>query len=225
MLTPRKVRLMKQCSYEEKIDLYVLDKLGDEDRKAFEEHYFNCMSCFSRASERDEILNIIRRNPSLVAVKSEAPGETRDPSRLRLWLASFKPREWALAGLAACVGMVVLALLLTRPPETPVFLLEDDETVRGHTLSLISPVIDIAGTPAFFEWRSIGENVTYDLTLFHIEPLWKTTTRESRVSLPGEIRSQLIPGQSYSWQVKAYSEQGTLIAVSSRVRFTPRSEN
>jgi hypothetical protein len=35
----------------------------------------------------------------------------------------------------------------------------------------------------------------------------------------------MVAGQRYSWQVKAFSKQGTLIAVSSRIRFTVNPAN
>lgn len=211
---------MRECPFEEKIDFYLLEKLEDADRRAFEEHIFNCPSCFALTSERDEVLHVIKTDPALLAETGEAPEKTRPAAELRLWLASFKPREWALAGLTACVSLVVLALLLTRPSESPVFLLEDAIAVRGGAVTLISPVIDVAGAPAYFEWREVGEDALYDLTLSNHTVLWKTTTRGNRVALPADIRAKMTPGETYFWQIKAFTAQGTLIAVSSRVRFT-----
>lgn len=211
---------MRKCPFEEKIDDYLLEKLEDADRRAFEGHIFNCPSCFSLTSERDEILHVIKTDPTLLAETGDAPEKTRPAFNRRLWLASFKPREWALAGLTACVSLVVLALLLTRPSESPVFLLEDDDAVRGRAVTLISPVIDIVGIPAYFEWREVGEDALYDLTLSNHVVLWKTTTRGNRVALPADIRAKMTAGETYSWQIKAFTAQGTLIAVSSRVRFT-----
>jgi hypothetical protein len=219
-MSSQKVRLMRKCHFEEKIDDYLLEKLEEAEREAFQEHLFNCPSCFARTSDREEILHVIKTNPSLLTEPEGVPEKTRPFFGLRLWLASFKPREWALAGLTACVSLAVLALLLTRPSDSPVFLLEDDTAVRGNAVTLISPVIDVGGIPSFFEWRVVGENTLYDLTLSNHTVLWKTTTRENRVVLPPEIRAKMKAGESYSWQIKAFTAEGTLIAVSSRVRFT-----
>jgi len=49
--------------------------------------------------------------------------------------------------------------------------------------------------------------------------LWKTTTNENRVVLPDEVKAKMVPGERYSWQVKAFGPDGSLIAVSSRVQF------
>ncbi len=60
----------------------------------------------------------------------------------------------------------------------------------------------------------------YQVSIYNGKLLWKTTTRDSRLSLPDDVKALMIAGTKYSWQVKAFSPQGTLIAVSSRVQFT-----
>jgi hypothetical protein len=69
-------------------------------------------------------------------------------------------------------------------------------------------------------WQSLGENTEYKLFVFHQEELlWSTTTKENFVTLSENIKSLMAPSKKYSWQVKAFSPEGTLIAVSSRVQF------
>jgi len=51
---------MKKCQFEDHIDSYLLNKLGQEDRDIFEEHYFNCPTCFPKMQERDEIISAIK---------------------------------------------------------------------------------------------------------------------------------------------------------------------
>jgi len=64
------------------------------------------------------------------------------------------------------------------------------------------------------------QNTEYKLFIFHQEELlWSTTTEENFVTLSENIKSLMAPGKKYSWQVKAFSPEGTLIAVSSRVQF------
>ncbi len=99
-------------------------------------------------------------------------------------------------------------------------MLNGEETVRGSSLTLISPVIDIGSVPAYFEWRALGTDVEYQVSIYNGKLLWKTTTRDSRLSLPDDVKAMMTTGTKYSWQVKAFSPQGTLIAVSSRVQFT-----
>ena len=42
---------MKTCHYEGLIDRYLLGKLGEKEAGEFEEHYFNCASCFAKLAE------------------------------------------------------------------------------------------------------------------------------------------------------------------------------
>ncbi|HOI44842.1 MAG TPA: hypothetical protein PLX50_04450, partial [Candidatus Aminicenantes bacterium] len=87
-----------------------------------------------------------------------------------------------------------------------------------------SPVIDIASTPAFFEWQKIGDDIEYQVSIYKNTLLWKTTTKDNRITLPDEVRKTLTPGVNYSWRVKAFSAEGTLIAVSSRVQFKIKAD-
>jgi hypothetical protein len=84
---------------------------------------------------------------------------------------------------------------------------------------LISPVIDVLSVPSYFEWRKLGEDVEYKIYVYNGSLLWTASTRDIRIPVPDEVKQQMVAGQKYSWQVKAFSPKGTLIAVSSRVQF------
>jgi hypothetical protein len=61
--------------------------------------------------------------------------------------------------------------------------------------------------------------VEYKIFVYNSTLLWTETTKENRVAIPEEVKKLMTAGQKYSWQVKAFSPKGALIAVSSRVRF------
>jgi len=85
---------------------------------------------------------------------------------------------------------------------------------------LISPVIDIRTVPTKFEWKDSGEDVEYKIYIYDDgEKLWATTTRDNFIVLPEKIRKRMTLGEKYSWEVKAFSPEGTLIAISSKVHF------
>ncbi|MGB9836929.1 MAG: anti-sigma factor family protein [Candidatus Saccharicenans sp.] len=210
---------MRKCKFEDMIDGYLLNRLGRGDREAFEEHYFNCPSCFEKLQERDLVIRTIKNHPEVLTQESEA----REPffSKLKAELAAlFTPRQLVLAGVTAVLVLVVIFALVPRPQiPSPNFYLTDEETVRGSSITLISPVIDMRQVPASFEWKKLGENVEYQVSIYNHELLWKTTTKENHITLPEEVRAKMVPGEKYSWQVKAFSADGTLIAVSSKVQF------
>ena len=84
---------MRKCRYEELIDGYLLDKLKPEEQTDFEEHYFICRSCFDKMSERDEIVQILRREGVLsLPAEGSAEGGRKD-TWIRRVLAFFRRRR------------------------------------------------------------------------------------------------------------------------------------
>jgi hypothetical protein len=121
---------------------------------------------------------------------------------------------------AALILVVAIGIIPTLKTGAPEFFINDD-LVRGSSITLISPVIDnLERIPSEFRWQSLGENTEYKLSIFHQEELlWSTETKENFLILSDNVKSKMAPGEKYSWQVKAFSPEGTLIAVSSRVQF------
>jgi hypothetical protein len=101
---------------------------------------------------------------------------------------------------------------------SPQFFINDD-LVRGSSIRLISPVIAVDTIPSQFRWESLGEDVEYKIELYNHELLWSATTSNHYITLPQEVKERMVTGEKYSWQVKAFSAEGTLIAVSSKVQF------
>ena len=211
---------MRKCKFEDMIDGYLLNKLGERDKELFEEHYFNCPACFEELQARSLIINTIKNHPEVLA-SEEVRAKVPLAARLKRELAAvFNVRQLATAGIISLIFLaVIIAVVPKRQALLPGFTLTDTETVRGSSITLISPVIDMNQVPSFFEWKKLGENVEYQISIFNHELLWKTTTKENRVVLPDEVKAKMVPGERYSWQVKAFGPDGSLIAVSSRVQF------
>jgi hypothetical protein len=211
---------MRKCKFEDMIDGYLLNKLGERDKELFEEHYFNCPACFEELQARSLIINTIKNHPE-VLTSEEVRVKVPLAARLKRELAAvFNVRQLAMAGIISLIFVaVIIAVVPKRQALLPDFTLTDTETVRGSSITLISPVIDMNQVPSFFEWKKLGENVEYQISIFNHELLWKTTTKENRVVLPDEVKAKMVPGERYSWQVKAFGPDGSLIAVSSRVQF------
>ncbi|MGQ9800088.1 MAG: anti-sigma factor family protein [Candidatus Saccharicenans sp.] len=209
---------MGKCKFEDLIDGYLLNRLSKGDREAFEEHYFNCSSCFELLQERDVIIRTIKNNPALLEEKEEARSSAL--AGLRRELASFLTvRQLAFAGITALLVLVIIFTVIPRNQvPAPNFFLTDEETVRGSSITLISPVIDMNQIPSSFEWKKLGDNIEYQISISNGELLWKATTRENWITLPDEVKAKMVPGMKYSWQVKAFGPDGSLIAVSSRVQ-------
>ena len=211
---------MKNCQYSEQIDDYLLNRLEGAAKEQFEEHYFNCPSCFQMMEERDALISTIKARGAWIFGREPESGRAEWVPAWKRALASFTPRQWATVGVAAALLLVVVFGVLPRfQGQTPQFVLSDSEVVRGESLTLISPVIDVRSVPAYFEWRQLGEDIEYKISVYNSSLLWTATTEETRIAVPEEVKRQMVSGQKYSWQVKAFSPKGALVAVSSRVQF------
>lgn len=211
---------MRKCLFEDQIDDYLLNRLEGAAKDRFEEHYFNCSHCFARLQERDELINAIKTRSAWLFSKKREPepkGWAAALGQITGWLT---PRQWTTAAVSAAVIVFVVfgAIPLLRH-QSPQFVLDDSEVLRGQSLSLITPLIDVKTAPAYFEWAKLANASEYKISVYNDELLWSTRTSETRIAVPEDVKLKMAAGQSYSWQVKAFSGAGALVAVSSRVRF------
>lgn len=211
---------MRECDFTNLIDDYLLNRLAEDDKNKFEEHYFNCSSCFDRMTERDELIRVIKRKGHEIFEEKYILETERRISWAEKIAYAFTPRQWVLAAAAAAMILVVVFGILPYLKQTaPQFYISDD-VVRGQSIDLISPVIDTKTIPSQFEWKKSEKAVEYTIYIFNNgDVLWTTTTKENFVLLPERIKEMMKTDGKYAWQVKAFSGEGTLIAVSSKVQF------
>jgi len=206
---------MIECKFEDLIDEYLLNTLSEEKRNQFEEHYFNCPACFQKMAERDDMITAIKWKGHEIFSDLMEEEQTR---KVAVWDRLFgfmAPRQWALVGVSAALVLVVtfgvIPAIKTQPPQ---FTLDDHQT-RGQSITLISDSI-----PSRFEWQKMENAWEYTIEIDNHDPLWHKTTNNNFVILPDEIKHKMKVGVAYSWQVKAFSRQGILIAESSKIQFS-----
>lgn len=210
---------MKKCNYDSLIDDYLLNRLNESDRERFEDHYFNCPPCFAEMAARDEMISVIKDRGQSLFIDITVPIIDRRPSLLESIFSFFTPKQWAVAAVSAAL-LIVLVVGITPSFKTksPQFFINED-LVRGESIQLISPVINVDSVPEEFTWKSLGKDVEYRIYIFNSFPLWNGSTKDTSITLPDQVKVEMVPGHKYSWQVKAFSSAGTLISVSSRVQF------
>jgi hypothetical protein len=208
------------CKCEHLIDNYLFDRLDDEKKKKFEEHYFNCPYCFEKMVERDELISLIKQKGDVIFQDEYVVEEEKGATWFEKIVSFFTPKQWALIPVyAALLLIVVFTLIPYFKPAPPQFFISEDR-VRGESITLISPVIDIKTVPSKFEWKDTGEDVGYKIYIYDDgEKLWATTTKDNFIVLPEKVRKRMTLGEKYSWEVKAFSPEGTLMAISSKVLF------
>lgn len=211
---------MSRCPSEDHFDDYLLERLGESEKAAFEAHYFECPACFERLKERDEIRHVVKSGGVFRPGEEPAFDRTEKAGMIRRPIPLSLPKPWAWAGAATLALAGILFFLPRIRGPVNEFVLTDTETLRGAAVSLVFPMGDIAGVPAAFEWRALGSEVEYQITLSGESPLWQETTRGARLDLPETIKARLAADTLYTWQVKAFSREGTLVAVSPKAAFT-----
>ncbi len=210
---------MTSCRFRDAIDDYLLGRLGHTEAIRFEEHYFNCRECFEELKIRTELLRVIKdKGGDIFTRQPDSRVETRAGSGIGAFLR-FKP-WWALAALAVVAGLAIfLVLRPQRPAPSPAFTLGGDNTVRGQALEPRFPLLEVGRVPDVFEWKPLSRSASYVLFLYEKDVIWSGKTGDSRLVPPEEVKRRLLPGRTYTWEVKAYSPQGALITASRPVRF------
>lgn len=216
---------MKKCKHDEFIDDYLMNRLNEEERGKFEDHYFNCPLCFEKMEARNELISVVKNKGKMIFEAEEKAEEKKEVFSFEKIFSFFTPKQWALATAAAALLLVVfLSVVPFLRKTSPQFVLDEAGRVRGESITLISPPADAKTIPYQFEWKKLGENVEYKIFLYsNNDPLWTASTKETTLVLPEEIKNTLNPGQKYSWQVKAFSPQGALVAVSSKVQLREKN--
>ncbi len=206
---------MTECKFEDLIDEYLLNKLSEEKRDQFEEHYFNCPACFQRMAERDDMITAIKWKGEEIFSDLLKEDQVRKATWWDRLVGFMTPKQWALAAVSAALVLVVtFGVIPSFKGQAPQFILDDHQT-RGLSITLISDSI-----PSRFEWQKMENAWEYKIEIDAHDPLWRKTTSNNFVILPDEIKNQMKTGVIYSWQVKAFSREGTLIAESSKIQFS-----
>ena len=124
-----------------------------------------------------------------------------------------------MAAVSSALVLIIAFGVIPRDKKAmPQFFVNED-IVRGESITLISPVIDTDSVPSQFKWASLGKEVDYKIYVYNHELIWNITTRDNQIQIPQEMKNRMITGKKYSWQVKAFSKEGILMAVSSKVQF------
>ncbi|MCP2519803.1 zf-HC2 domain-containing protein [Candidatus Aminicenantes bacterium AC-335-K20] len=213
---------MPVCKFIEKIDDYLLDKLGKKEKEEFEIHFFNCPICAEELILRSKVFEAIKeRGREIFSDVILQTHYLHKPSVITKFAYFFKVRKWAYAFLFLFVfilsGSIYLSYKLTRSQ----FLPPSEEAFRGETLALVAPQGEIQAPPSIFMWEKRKDNPEYILSLYNEKGnlLWEIKTRKNKIKLPAQTKNLLKKGNFYFWEVKAISSQGSIIARSRRAIF------
>jgi hypothetical protein len=206
-------KVMRKHKYEKLIDDYLFNNLNKEKEEEFEQHYFNCPSCFKKLKDREEFISIIKHTPNLFFHNLDLKNKSKKELFFKRISTFLTPSQWAGAILSPALLLIVIFIILPniKTPSSQFSL--DSNAVRGRSITIIPDT-----APTHLKWKSMGENIEYNISIYDNQLIWEETISENSISLPDEVYAQMTPGVKYFWQVKAYSQEGTLIAKSSMVQ-------
>ncbi len=214
---------MEECEYGRLIDDYLLDRLNDKEKSAFEEHFFNCSFCSKELVLRERILETIReRGQNIFADIIFQTHSERKAFSLREVFYFFKVKRWAMASLILFILVFSSGLYYFYYKAThPSFLLPSEEVLRGELVVLISPQGELKESPSLFIWKKFKDSSEYIFSLYDSGEnlIWERKTKSKRIRIPNEVKVLLKRGDFYFWEVKALSPQGSVVAQSRKAIF------
>jgi hypothetical protein len=95
------VMMHPQIEEEEIVERYVRNQLAEEERKAFEEHFFGCDDCFEKLQVTERFVAGVRDAARRGVLAGEVEGRTRSSSWSRWLVPAF--------GVSACVAVLLAA--------------------------------------------------------------------------------------------------------------------
>jgi hypothetical protein len=157
---PGGIKTMRKCKFEDLIDNYLLNRLDEEKKKNFEEHYFNCPYCFEKMVERDELISVIKYKGDMIFQDEYAVEETKGLTWTEKIVSLLTPKQWAATAVSAFMLLIIFCLIFyvipNRSPTPPSFPPPGDQAERGAQ-------IKIKVIPSKIEWSKLGEDVEYKI--------------------------------------------------------------
>ncbi len=201
---------MRKCKLEDLIDDYLLNKLDENKKMKFEEHYFNCLSCFEKMVERDELISIIKDKGNMIFQDEDVVEEARGATWFEKIVSLLTPKQWTAVAVSTCLLLLVSVSVIFYFNSRPSFRLDNPDLRGGQIIIELIPAV---GVPSRIEWSKAGEDVEYEISVKHNRvQLGTWTTKENFIVLPDEAKSRMALGKKYSCEIKAFSPPGRLVA-------------
>lgn len=193
------------------IGSYELGLLSEEEQRRFEDHLLDCEYCFQSLYRTVPITNLIREKrlaPNEDIELGDAEEEEsypEHPSRSRLVSVFQRPWVLAAAGVSVVLLIAVIVVWLQGPGKEIVRL-------RGHddvSILVVSPIGEVTAISEL-RWKAIKGVQSYQISIYADagDLVWEGSVYGPNAILPDSIREKLVPGQTFSWQVKALTEGG-----------------
>ena len=103
---------MRKCDSEYLIDDYLLDRLDEDKKNRFEEHYFSCSCCFEKMVERDELISIIKNKGDMIFQDEYAVEKAKGATWFEKIVSLLTPTQWALIPVYTALLLIVIFVFI-----------------------------------------------------------------------------------------------------------------
>jgi len=143
--------------------------------------------------------------------------------------AQHTPSQRAVWGLAAAAGIALVAAALTllptslpTPPPLPPAV--PHGVTRGASLSVLTPLGDLALPPREFQWEDVAGAASFRVEVVDVEGkvVWGTSVTNSPAMLPPSEAGRILEAVVYTWKVEALNNEGMRVAWSEPAQFRVR---
>ena len=193
------------------IELHRWAKFGPgEDASRLVEHLATCEECSRRYAK------VIREQP----LPAEEAGDVREFVAAGYRAGKSRSR-WMWPAAAAAILILLIGIpLMRRGRET-----DDEIHLRGAGIQALTPSGDVKVGDIVFTWASGVATPRVAIKVYDVKgEIYTTTTEQTRMPMPPELRPILQPGINYWWSVSALDSSGRPLASSDRRAFTVRPE-
>jgi hypothetical protein len=206
-----------------------LERLAATDPAGLKQHVDACAYC---RTELDLLHKFQAAEPScpteaadLEAIAGQLRARGRDILKPRRhWWQDLFAGGWMRPafGIAALLLIAVVNIEVRRsshPALNPVNGAAD--VYRSHSLTALAPSGDLNAAPHEFHWERVDGAARYQLRLMEVDgnELWQASTSDTRLAIPSDVASGIVPAKTLTWQVAAMDSADRKIAESDIVRF------
>jgi hypothetical protein len=162
----------------------------------------------------------------IAAKLRERSGADIVPSTSASWIGRILGRGWlrpAALALAGALLVVAIGLQIRQSSMRGLNTGAGDGSgvFRSGTLTISSPSGDLQDLPEQFRWEAVAVATRYELHLMEVDhhELWNATSTQPAVSIPADVRAQIVPLKTLLLQIDAFDAAGRKVAQSEVVRF------
>lgn len=191
-------------------------------------HLESCAYCRTEL----ELLRAYLREPSAeeaeavraVAERLRLPRPARAAASGAWWRTIFRHGWVRPAALAMAGILIALAIGIQLQHSSAPRLYtggSEPEIMRSGSISVTSPVGDVAEVPKRIHWQAVPGADHYQVRLLEVDQtqLWNSSTQESQIELPAGIQGRILPAKTLLLQVTAFDSTGHKLAESQTTRF------